>query len=214
MPFARSQVPSLVLLLSLVGLLAGCGLNLPQFTHPAAKAPPAIADSETTRALLNWLEQLRTATPAGQAERVTAARVAIETQGTPSLHLRYALALAMNGVVGADPVTAQKQLAILVARPEWLLPGEYSLAQWVLRELDARLVLLAETQRLQQEVTTRERERNTALGRRLLQEVEENNRLHRALDDAQQKLEAIMQLERSTAPTVPAPRPTRNPSSP
>jgi hypothetical protein len=203
-----------VLLIGWLGLLAGCGLSLPQFTHPPAKVQPAIADSEATHALLQWLEELRTATPAGQAERVFAARSAFETQGTPSLHLRYALALAMSGVVDADPVAARKHLAALVARPEWLLPGEYSLAQWVLREVDAHLVLLAETQRLQQEGTVRERDRSTALGRRLVQEMEENNRLHRALDDAQQKLEAIMQLERSTAPTVPTPRVTRKPSSP
>jgi hypothetical protein len=78
-----------------------------------------------------------------------------------------------------------------------LLPAERALAGAFLRAAEDRMVLAAENRRLQQEAATRERERTTATERRLRAEIEENQRLRRALDDARKKLEAVSQLERS-----------------
>ena len=194
-------------------VLAGCGLSLPQ-RQPAPSSTPArastAADAESTRQLLEWLGDLRAATPARQAELVAEARASAESTPTTALRLRLGLALAMPGQSGTDPVAARRHLSELVARPEWLLPGERVLAQLFLRELDERQVLAAENQRLQQEGTARASERVAALNKRLQAEVEENNRLRRQLDEAQKKLEAVMQLERNNAP-APAPRPGRKP---
>ena len=38
----------------------------------------------------------------------------------------------------------------------------------------------------------------------LQQELDENNRLRRALDEAQQKLEAVLELERGNTPLLPS----------
>jgi len=91
----------------------------------------------------------------------------------------------------------------LVARGDHLQPGPLALARLKLAEVDARLTLQSDNLRLQTEGALRDRERTTALTRRLQQELDENNRLRRALDEAQKKLEAVLQLERGNPPVLP-----------
>jgi hypothetical protein len=88
-------------------------------------------------------------------------------------------------------------LSELLARPELLLPAERALATVFLKEVDERLVLIAENRRLQQESASVTKDRNNAQARRLQAEIDENARLRRALDEAQKKLDAVTQLERS-----------------
>jgi small-conductance mechanosensitive channel len=105
--------------------------------------------------------------------------------------------LSAPGHGGADPVAARRQLSDLLARPELLLPAERALATMSLRGVDERLVLLAENRRLQQEAAVRDKDRTSAANKRLQAEIDENARLRRALDEAQKKLDAVSQLERS-----------------
>jgi hypothetical protein len=87
-------------------------------------------------------------------------------------------------------------------------------AQLALAEVDARLTLQSDNLRLQTEGALRDRERTTALTRRLQQELDENNRLRRALDEAQKKLEAVLQLERGNLPVLPSSSALPPPSRP
>jgi uncharacterized protein YlxW (UPF0749 family) len=111
--------------------------------------------------------------------------------------LRYALMLALPGQAGSDPVAARRQLSELLARPESMLPAERALAAIMLSSVDDRLVRIAETRRLEQDVSLKDKDRTAGLQKRLQSEQDENARLRRALEDAQKKLDAVTAVERS-----------------
>ncbi len=206
------------LLVAATVCLSGCDMALPKFGRQSPAAVPQLSDAESSRVILGWVESLRTAGPAGQAELVAAARQAYEAEGSLDGQLRYALALATPGIPGAEPQLARRHLGEVLARGDRLQPGPRALAQLALAEVDARLTLQSDNLRLQTEGALRDRERTIALTRRLQQELDENNRLRRALEEAQKKLEAVLLLERGTLPVAPvatAPPPTaRTPKRP
>ena len=78
-----------------------------------------------------------------------------------------------------------------------MLPAERALAAIMLASVDDRLVLIAEARRLEQDAAARDRDRAAAQQKRLQAEVDENARLKRALEDAQKKLDAVTEVERS-----------------
>lgn len=200
-PALRLIAPCLVV--ATLGL-AACDVTLPKLGGKAPAAVPMVSDAESSRVILGWLESLRLAGSAEQAELVAAARLAYEQQGSIDGQLRYALGLAIPGIPGADPQLARRHLGEVLARGDRLQSGPRALAQLTLAEVDARLTLQSDNLRLQTEGALRDRERTTALTRRLQQELDENNRLRRALDEAQKKLEAVLQLERGNPPVLPA----------
>lgn len=182
--------------------LAGCGSlgdsfgkNAPTRPEPVINRPAA--DAEAAREYLAALQSLQSATPAGQAELLQNARTAAENAPTTVNRLRYALMVGLPGHAGSDPVAGRRQLSELLARPESLLPAERALAAIMLASVDDRLVLIAETKRLEQDASLRDRDRTTGLQKRLQAEVDENARLKRALEDAQKKLDAVTEVERS-----------------
>ena len=85
----------------------------------------------------------------------------------------------------------------VLARPELLLPSEQWLASLALADVDERLVLLAESRRLQQEAVTRDKEHAATLARRAQADADEIARLRRQLEEAQKKLEAVTRVEQS-----------------
>jgi hypothetical protein len=148
--------------------------------------------------------------PASQAETFQAAKDAAELTPTTTNKLRYALALATPGHSGSDPVAAERHLSELLARPETLLPTERMLALIELKEVEQRLVLVAESKRLRDDaVRDSSGDKLAAVNRRLAAESDENARLRKALDEARAKLEAVTHIERSindrgsTVPTNP-----------
>jgi uncharacterized protein (DUF342 family) len=88
-------------------------------------------------------------------------------------------------------------LAELLARPETLLPVERLLALVELKEVEERLILLAENTRMRDEAPHDSHEKLQAVNRRLAAESDENARLRKALDEARAKLEAVTHIERS-----------------
>ena len=197
MSFAR--VATLLLALA---PLAGCGALGDSFGKTSlSRAEPVInrpaADAEAAREYLVALQALQSATPAGQAEQFQSARAAAESAPTTMNRLRYALMLGLPAHAASDPVAARRQLSELLARPESLLPAERALATIMLASVDDRLVLIAETKRLEQDTGLRDKDRTTGLQKRLQAEVDENARLKRALEDAQKKLDAVTEVERS-----------------
>lgn len=212
----RRATPWLALLLCTLPL-AGCEAGRNLLGRKAPAPTPVVAEAESTRSLLAWLESLGAAGPAQQAELMAAARSGWEEQRSFDARLRLGLALANPRLPGADPLLARQHLGELLAREQPPLPaGSRALAQWTVAALDARLALQSENLRLQTEGAQRDRDRTIALTRRLQQELDENNRLRRALDDAQKKLAAIIELERGNVPAAPvtpppAARPPKRP---
>jgi hypothetical protein len=184
-----------------IGWVSACGAG-----GPLARQKP-VAMSDQYRApqdlgpiapLLEMMSNLPQGDPARQAELFQSAKDAAELTPTTSNKLRFALALATPGHSGADPVAAQRQLSELLARPETLLPIERILALVELKEVEQRLILQAENERMRDDASHDDsRDKLQALNRRLAAESDENVRLRKALDEARAKLEAVTHIERS-----------------
>jgi hypothetical protein len=180
--------------------LCGCGA-LGGALSNSKSAPPTIpeqaADLGPIQPLLEMMSSLPQGDPARQAELFQSAKDAASLSPTTSNRLKYALALATPGHSGSDPVAAQRQLSELLARPETLLTVERLLALVELQEVDQRLILQAENQRLRDEAPHDSKDKLLAVNRRLAAESDENARLRKALDEARAKLEAVTHIERS-----------------
>jgi hypothetical protein len=195
----------------LVGILAGavlaggCAIDGPRRDAPPPDHPPTIDRAVTEAALLasylEVLQRLVQGAPAEQAEILSSARHDFETAPTPSHELRYAMVLATPGHPGTDCVQAQRLLRELIAAQETLLPAERAMAFLTLQSVDQTLSQTAEIQHLEVTADHNDRERYAAVNRRLqadLQsEMDENVRLHKELDDAHAKLDAIANIERA-----------------
>jgi len=116
---------------------------------------------------------------------------------TTTNRLRLALALATPGHPSSNPMEAQKQLSQLLASGDALLPEERTLALLHLKEVEQRLILDAEAQRLQRAAQTATAQRNDENTQRLQAALEENKQLKAALDEARARLDAIINTERS-----------------
>jgi hypothetical protein len=196
------------------GLLAGgCAIDGPRHDVPPPDHPPTIDRAVTEAALLasylEVLQRLVQGAPAEQAEILSSARHDFETAPTPSHELRYAMVLATPGHPGTDCVKAQQLLHELIATQETLLPAERAMAFLTLQSVDQTLTQTAEIQHLQVSADHNDHDRYAAVNRRLqadLQsESDENARLHKELDDAHAKLDAIANIERAlNKPKTPA----------
>lgn len=164
---------------------------------PPPSEPESKPEAGPITPLLDLMSALPKGDPARQAELFQSAKDAASLTPTTSNRLKYALALAIPGHSGSDPVAAQRQLSELLARPETLLPDERLLALVELQEVDQRLVLQTENQRLRDEALHDSKDKLQAINRRLQAESDENARLRKALDEAHAKLEAVTHIERS-----------------
>jgi hypothetical protein len=185
-----------VLVLCTLGGCAAMGGSSNTKTPPPAE-PEHPADCAAITPLLELMSALPKGDPARQAELFQSAKDAASLSPTTSNRLKYALALAIPGHSGSDPVAAQRQLSELLARPETLLPDERLLALVELQEVDQRLVLQAENQRLRDEALHDSKDKLQAINHRLQAEQDENARLRKALDEARAKLDAVTHIERS-----------------
>jgi hypothetical protein len=191
--------PAVALAVALI-LLAGCelpgGISNHHAENPAVPANP-VPDAASIASVLELMTALLQSDPARQAEVFQAAKDAADLTPTTSNRLRYAMALATSGHTGFNPVAAQRQLSELLARPETLLPLERNLALVELKEVEQRLILQTENQRLRDDAARESRDRQQASSHRLQAEIDENARLRKALDEAQAKLDAVTHIERS-----------------
>ena len=187
----------------LIAVSTGCSLTDgwgqgSRKTAPAPATPALTAEAQATLDHLSLLDRLARATPADQAEIAGEAKRTSTLNPTFTNQLRYALVLGLPGHVGSDPVAARAALGVLLATPEDLLPAELALAYVTLQDVNARLALLSENERLVAEAGRSDKERQN-LNRRLQTAATENAQLKQDLDAALAKLEAVADLERSLA---------------
>jgi hypothetical protein len=201
----------LALLVATATGFAGCGGTVPTLKRPRnAQAPPAIDRDATESTLIaGYLDlclKVARGTPAEQAEVLASATNDYQAAPAPSKVLRYAMVLSTPGHAGHDPVVAQRLLREVLASPETLLPAERALAFLQLQQVERQQSLQADVRRLQTGAERNTNERIAQLTRRLTTESEENARLKRLLAEAQAKLDAIANIERSSTngrPTQP-----------
>lgn len=188
--------------------LAGCD-TLGGFAGPSEPPAPVVDRAQTQAMLvsghLEVLQRLLASRPAEQAEIVATARRDFGDAPTPSRQLRYALIIATPGHASTDTAEAERLLRELTATPESLVPSERALARLELSQLERQSLLAAENRRLQAAVDRAGRDRNTTASRRLQAELDENARLRKALDEAQKKLDAIANIERTITERKPQP---------
>ena len=170
------------------------GVRSPESTtsyEQAVTGAPAADD------YLAELSELSSNDPALQAEIYADSQAAAQLTPNPSTELRYALVLATPGHPESDPQQAQSMLRKLMAQPALLTPAEIALATIYLKSSEELLLLNSETRRLRASTDRAERTEAAAINQRLTTVEAENRRLRQALEEAEDKLEAITSIERS-----------------
>ena len=191
-------------LLALPALLAGCKALDP--THQAGTVPgPSAAAPKPTDivAYLETLDHLAPGDPARQSAELTGAFTAAQELPTASNRLRYALALGAAGHPASNPVEAKRLITELLAGQHDLRSAEVSLANAYLREFDARVALYADLSRQREEAERKLQAVDADGDKRVANLNAETQRLKKALADAERKLEAVAEMERSLIEDVP-----------
>jgi hypothetical protein len=202
----RHKLPALASLCMLAAL-AGCTGGMALKREPAL--PSVDRNSTESTVISSYLDvclKVARGSPAEQAEVLATANNDYRVAPTPSRVLRYAMVLSTPGHAGHDPVVAQRLLHEVLANPETLLPAERALAFLQLQQVERQQTLQADVRRLQAGAERSTNDRIAQLTRRLTTESEENARLKKLLAEAQAKLDAIANIERSSSngrPTQP-----------
>lgn len=146
---------------------------------------------------LSELERLATGDPATQVEIFADAESRATLTPDPSTTLRFALVLATPGHSETDSQRAQSLLRELLAQTPLMTPSEIALARIYLNTVEQRIVLETEARRLRESSSRQARTEELAINQRLAAVESENRRLRQELADTEDKLEAIMSIERS-----------------
>jgi hypothetical protein len=173
-----------------------------QLTAPAAG---------TADAHLTLMSELSATDPAHQADVMYEVEKSYTQAPTTVNTLRYAIALAVPGHPASNPLQAKKLLEQLLATPERMSSAEKTVAITMLNVSDQWLKTLADNRRLAATVDDKAHAQANS-ERRMQSQAEEIARLRRALDAAQQKLDAIKDIERSISERSPSSSGTRDPN--
>ena len=187
-------------LLLLAVAIAGCALG-GRDAGPAGgengAGTEASAGAEALGVYLDALRDLLEGDTVVQADVFRSIAAAADSAPTTTNRLRLALALATPTHAGSNPAEAQRLLNELLASGSALLPDEHTLALIHLKDVEQRLILDAEAERLQRAATAAAAQRNDRSAQQLQAALEENRQLRAALDEANAKLDAITNIERS-----------------
>lgn len=208
----RSQ-SSWVLVASIAAvLLQGCALTdklraeaqaaIGSRNTPAPPPPPSSGGIGST--YLDIMQNLSSPDPARQADVFYEVEREYTRAPTTASTLRYAVALVTPGHPASSPNEGKRLLETLLATPERMTQDERTLAAVMLHETNVRLKLEAENRRLLATIDDRSRTQANS-DKRIQAQIEENARLRRALAEAQQKLDAIKEIERSIIERSPTP---------
>jgi hypothetical protein len=202
---------SWVLVASLAALsLQGCGITeqlrreAQAAANPANPPAPPAPTSGIAPTYLDIMQNLSKQDPARQADLFYEVEREYTRAPTTASTLRYAVALVTPGHPASSPNEGKRLLETLLATPERLTQDERTLAAVLLHETNVRLKLESENRRLLATIDDRSRTQANS-DKRIQAQIEENARLRRALAEAQQKLDAIKEIERSIIERSPTP---------
>jgi hypothetical protein len=182
-----------------VAVLAGCSQAKSWLSGRSSslESAPVIMGAPEADVYLNEMYQLAAGDPATQAEIFADAESRAKLTPNPSTELRFALVLATPGHPETNPEQAQSMLREILTQLELLTPAEVSLATINLKAVEELIVLRSETSRLRSVSSRQARTQEQAMTQRLATVEAENRQLRRALEDAEDKLQAITSIERS-----------------
>jgi hypothetical protein len=187
----------------LLCLLAGCsalgGASDAREAAPstASAVRPSAAAGDAIGVYLQTLRGLIEGDPVQQADVFRNVAAQADAAPTTTNRLMLALSLATPTHPANDDAQAERLLSDLLATGDALLPEEQVLALIHLKDVEQRLILDAEAERLQRAAAAATAQRNDRSAQQLQAALEENRQLRAALDEAQAKLDAITNIERS-----------------
>ena len=196
-------------------LIAGTLLSACESLAPTRPSTPVVVATPTSSVLDGYVELLAALS---STDRVRQSDVFYEVeksqiQAPTTLNvLRYGIALALPGHPNSDPVKGKRVLEQTLANPERISTAEQGIATTMLNIVDQWLKTQAEMRRLAATVDDRTRSQSNS-DRRFQAQAEELNRLRKALDAAQQKLDAIRDIEKSISERSTTPSGTRESGS-
>ncbi len=197
--------------LLILALVSAANVCAAKSSPPAA--PPSITVAAGTADIhLTLMSELSGTDPAHQSDVMYEVEKNYTQAPTTVNTLRYAIALAIPGHPASDPQQAKKLLEQLLATPERMTSMERSVAITMLNVSDQWLKMQADNRRLAATVDDKAHAQANS-DRRMQSQTEEIARLHRALDAAQQKLDAIKDIERSISERSPSSSGTRDPNN-
>lgn len=151
-------------------------------------------------AYLDLLDRMAPGDSLRQSAELAATQASAQQSPTSANRLRYAIALGTAGHSLSNPVEARRLITELLAGQNDLSSQEVSLANALLREYDARVALYADLARQREETEHRMKALAAESDRRYNALNGETLRLKKALAEAERKLEAVAEMERTLAP--------------
>ncbi len=167
-------------------------------------APRIMVSNDAVVGYLDLMSKLAGGDPAQQADIFFAVERDYTSAPTTANSLRYAVALLTPGHPAANLQKGKLTLQTLLVSPERLSSSERTLAAVLLNEAETRLRLEADNSRLVATLDGRARTQANS-ERRVQAMAEENARLRKSLEEAQQKLDKIRDIERSIIERTPTP---------
>lgn len=167
---------------------------------PLADSAPGPAVTSAGDSIGLYLETLRSLMEGDavvQADVFRGVVAAADASPTTTNRLMLALALATPTHPASDAEQAQRLLSELLAASDALLPEEHVLALIHLKDVEQRLILDAEAERLQQAMTAATAQRNDRNAQQLQAALAENRQLREDLNEVRAKLDAITDIEQS-----------------
>jgi hypothetical protein len=186
---------SIVVVLALAGCTAAGGF----FSSTSGQRPAArgAAEGQSLALYLQFMSELVAGDAVTQAEVFQ--RISREAAEAPTTtnRLKLALALATPGHPSSNAEHAQRELRELLAAEELLLPEERMLVLLELEEVEQRLILDLEAQRVQEDAAETLAQQSVDSARRIQELESENRDLQQQLQDARKALDEITNIERS-----------------
>ena len=179
--------------------LSGCGQTTDWIKGRINSGPEKSGESgaQAVDSYITELGRIAYGDPAAQAEIFADASAAAQLTPSPSTNLRFGLVLAIPGHPESDPERAQSILREVLAQTILLTPAEISLATIHLNNANQQIVADSEARRLRSSTSRATETQQQTLRRRLTSVEAENLQLRQDLEEAEKKLEAITNIERS-----------------
>lgn len=185
-----------------VAAISACA-GLPSAGRPGAPGQAVAAPTPKPPGAASYFEVLDLMAPGDavrQSTELASTLAQAQQNPTSSNRLRHAIALGAAGHSSSNPVEARRLIAELLAGQHDLTPQEVSLANAFLREFDARVALYADLARQREESERQVQSMSAEEDRRYSALNAETQRLKKALADAESKLEAVAEMERTLTP--------------
>ena len=183
----------LLLLITFSMFLAGCETWSGLFDPPAPE--PVVIEAPASKPYLDLLSTLVTSDPAEQNQIYAGMRMNLEADPSASNQLKYALVLAAPGHANSDAAAAQRIFSTLLAESDGLKPVELDIIRISMAYSQQWQNVIAAQDGLSQQLASKDTQQQAR--DKQIQELQGAvAALRKQLKDAEEKLDAIANIER------------------